>query len=111
MGFKFRKSKKIAPGVRVNFNKKSSSVTFGSKGLHHTISSTGKKTTSAGIPGSGLYYTSSSGGGGGSKNTDNTSTNFTPMIEIIILQIRIGIMVIKILSNIYFIAQLLLQSF
>ena len=78
MGFKFRKSKKIAPGVRVNFNKKSSSVTFGSKGLHHTISSTGKKTTSAGIPGSGLYYTSSSGGGGGSKNTDNTSTNFTP---------------------------------
>lgn len=68
MGFRFKKSKQIAPGVRVNLNKKSASVTFGSKGVHHTISSSGKKTTSAGIPGSGLYYTSSSGGGGGSKN-------------------------------------------
>lgn len=62
MGFRFKKSKQIAPGVRVNLNKKSASVTFGSKGVHHTISSSGKKTTSAGIPGSGLYYTSSSGG-------------------------------------------------
>lgn len=68
MGFRFKKSKQIAPGVRVNFNKKSTSVTFGGKGVHHTISSNGKKTTSAGIPGSGLYYTSSSGGGGGSRN-------------------------------------------
>lgn len=62
MAFRFKKSKQIAPGVRVNLNKKSASVTFGSKGVHHTISSSGKKTTSAGIPGSGLYYTSSSGG-------------------------------------------------
>lgn len=68
MGFRFKKSKQIAPGVRVNFNKKSTSVTFGGEGVHHTISSNGKKTTSAGIPGSGLYYTSSSGGGGGSRN-------------------------------------------
>ena len=68
MGFRFKKSKQIAPGVRVNLNKKSASVTFGSKGVHHTISYSGKKTTSAGIPGSGLYYTSSSGGGGGSRN-------------------------------------------
>ncbi len=70
MGFRFKKSKQIAPGVRVNFNKKSTSVTFGGKGVHHTINSNGKKTTSAGIPGSGLYYTSSSGGGGGSRNVN-----------------------------------------
>lgn len=76
MGFRFKKSKQIAPGVRVNLNKKSASVTFGSKGVHHTISSSGKKTTSAGIPGSGLYYTSSSGGGGGSRNNDDSSINF-----------------------------------
>lgn len=63
MGFRFKKSKQIAPGVHVNFNKKSTSVTFGSKGVHHTVSSSGKKTTSVGVPGSGLYYTSSSGGG------------------------------------------------
>ena len=76
MGFRFKKSKQIAPGVRVNFNKKSTSVTFGGEGVHHTISSNGKKTTSAGIPGSGLYYTSSSGGGGGSRNNDDSSINF-----------------------------------
>lgn len=76
MGFRFKKSKQIAPGVRVNFNKKSTSVTFGGKGVHHTINSNGKKTTSAGIPGSGLYYTSSSGGGGGSMNNDDNSINF-----------------------------------
>lgn len=43
MGLRFRKSFKIAPGVRLNLNKKSTSVTFGGKGFHHTISSTGKK--------------------------------------------------------------------
>lgn len=78
MGFRFKKSKQIAPGVRVNLNKKSASVTFGSNGVHHTINSSGKKTTSAGIPGSGLYYTSSSGGGGGSRNNDNFSDSFIP---------------------------------
>lgn len=63
MGLRFRKSIKVAPGVKVNLNKKSTSVTFGGKGVHKTISSTGKKTSSIGIPGTGMYYTSSSGSG------------------------------------------------
>lgn len=67
MGLRFRKSIKVAPGVKVNLNKKSASVTFGGKGVHKTFSSTGKKTTSVGVPGTGLYYTSSSGGGSGRK--------------------------------------------
>lgn len=75
MGMKFRKSFKIAPGVKVNFNKKSTSVTLGGKGIHHTVSSTGKRTTSAGIPGSGLYYTKSSGGGSRSGKSSNTYTS------------------------------------
>ena len=62
MGLRFRKSYKVAPGVKVNLNKKSTSVTFGGNGMHHTVSSTGKKSTSVGLPGSGMYYTSSSGG-------------------------------------------------
>lgn len=41
MGFRFHKSVKIAPGVKVNFNKKSSSITFGGKGAHYTINSKG----------------------------------------------------------------------
>lgn len=68
MGLRFRKSFKVAPGVKVNLNKKSTSVTFGGKGVHKTYSSSGKKTTSVGIPGTGAYYTTSSGGGSGSKN-------------------------------------------
>lgn len=62
MGFRMRKSIKIAPGVKVNLNKKSASVTFGGKGLHHTISSTGKKTTTVGVPGTGISYSKTSGG-------------------------------------------------
>lgn len=62
MGLRFRKSVKVAPGVKVNLNKKSSSVTFGTKGVHHTVSSSGKKTTSVGVPGTGLNYVSTSSG-------------------------------------------------
>ena len=56
MGFRFRKSIKIAPGVRVNIGKKSTSISFGGKGARYTVSSTGRKTASVGIPGTGLSY-------------------------------------------------------
>lgn len=60
MGFRFRKSFKIAPGVRLNLGKKSASVSFGVRGgARHTISSTGRRTSSIGIPGTGLYYVKS----------------------------------------------------
>ena len=56
MGFRFRKSIKLAPGVRVNLGKKSASVSVGGKGAHYTVSSTGRRTSSVGIPGTGLSY-------------------------------------------------------
>lgn len=59
---RFRKTKKIAPGVNLNINKGSASVSFGPKGLKHTVSTTGKSHTTVGIPGSGLSYTDRSGG-------------------------------------------------
>lgn len=62
MGIRFRKSIKIAPGVRVNVGKKSASVSVGGKGFRHTSSTTGKKTTTVGVPGSGLSYSTSHGG-------------------------------------------------
>ena len=62
MGTRFRRSFKVAPGVRVNLNKKSASISFGPKGLKHTVSTTGKSHTTVGIPGTGLSYTTSSGG-------------------------------------------------
>lgn len=75
MGLRFRKSFKIAPGVRLNLNKKSTSLTFGGKGLHYTINSSGKRTASAGIPGTGLYYTESSGGSSGRKSNNHNNNN------------------------------------
>lgn len=84
MGLRFRKSFKVAPGVKVNLNKKSTSVTFGGKGVHKTYSSSGKKTTSVGIPGTGAYYTTSSGGGSGSKKSSShkriSTDNLDPVL-------------------------------
>lgn len=54
MGLRFRKSIKIAPGVKLNINKKSCSVTVGKRGAHYTINSKGKHTASVGIPGTGF---------------------------------------------------------
>ena len=71
MGFRFRKSFKIAPGVKVNFNKKSAGVTFGGKGFHYTINSKGKRTTSVGIPGTGLSYSTTSCGNSTTKTKNS----------------------------------------
>lgn len=60
MGWRFRKSTTLLPGIKINFNKNSTSITLGKKGIHHTINSKGRRTTSLGIPGTGIYYTQSS---------------------------------------------------
>lgn len=57
MGLRYRKSVKIAPGVKINFNKKSASVTVGSGRVHHTVNTNGRKTTSVNLPVKGLSYT------------------------------------------------------
>lgn len=57
MGFRFRKSISLGKGVRLNVGKSSGSLSFGGKGFRQSISSTGRATTSFGIPGTGLYYT------------------------------------------------------
>lgn len=56
MGTRFRKSIKVAPGIKLNVNKNSVSLTAGVKGYHKTINSKGTVTTSASIPGTGLSY-------------------------------------------------------
>ena len=62
MGFRFRKSINLGKGVRINFNKKSAGISFGTKGARYSINSNGRRTASVGIPGTGLYYTKTSGG-------------------------------------------------
>lgn len=82
MGFKFRKSVKIAPGVRMNLGTKGASVSFGGKGFRKTYSTSGRKTTTVGIPGTGLSYSKSTStkksSSTRSKKATSTSTKKQP---------------------------------
>ena len=60
MGLRYRKSIKIAPGIKLNLNKSSASISVGPKGFKTTYSTTGRKTTTVGIPGTGISYSQSS---------------------------------------------------
>jgi tetratricopeptide (TPR) repeat protein len=48
---------KLMPGVRLNFSKSTVGLSFGIPGARYTINSKGRRTVSAGIPGTGLYAT------------------------------------------------------
>jgi hypothetical protein len=55
MGFRFRRSIKIAPGLRVNLSKAGPSVSFGGRGLTTNVSVRGTRHTVS-IPGTGVSY-------------------------------------------------------
>jgi uncharacterized protein DUF4236 len=59
--FRFRRTITIAPGVRININKRSVGLSAGTRGVRASINSDGRSTRSIGIPGSGLYYRSQTG--------------------------------------------------
>ena len=75
MGFRFRKSINLGGGMKLNLNKKSAGLSFGGKGFRYSINTNGRRTASAGIPGTGLYYTKSSGGGKKKSKYQKTSNN------------------------------------
>ena len=56
MGLRFRKSIKLCKGVKLNLGSKSASISVGGKGFHQTFSTTGRTTSSVGIPGTGVSY-------------------------------------------------------
>jgi Protein of unknown function (DUF4236) len=56
MGFRFHRSVRLFPGLRLNFGKHGISASIGVRGAHVTYGPTGTRTT-VGIPGSGLSYT------------------------------------------------------
>lgn len=59
MGLYFRRSRKILPGVRMNLSRNGVGFSFGTRGARYSISPTGRRTSSFGIPGSGLSYRTS----------------------------------------------------
>ena len=56
MAFRFRKSKSILPGVRINLTPKGFGISAGTRGMRVSRSATGQSSLSAGIPGSGISY-------------------------------------------------------
>lgn len=74
MGFNFRKSFKIAPGVRLNVGKKGiSSVSVGGKGVRVSVGKKGTRTTVS-APGTGLSYSTFSP----RTKTENTNNLISP---------------------------------
>ncbi len=59
MGFGFRKSFKIAPGVRMSVGKRGIGLSAGVKGLRVSANTSGRNRVTASIPGTGLSYSSS----------------------------------------------------
>ena len=68
MSLRFRRSMKLLPGVRLNFNKDSVGMSFGVPGARYTINSKGRQTFSSGIPGTGLYNVETISGGSRSRS-------------------------------------------
>lgn len=64
MGLRFRRSLGIAPSVKINLGLKSVSASFGGRGLWYSVGSRGHRFT-AGILGTGLYWTTQSSWNGG----------------------------------------------
>lgn len=86
MGFRFRRSFKIAPGVRLNLNSKSTSVRIGPKGLGYTISSNSKRRVTASIPGTGVSYSEVSSPAARARAAEGTPKrgNVWPTILVVI---------------------------
>jgi hypothetical protein len=56
MTWRFRRTKTLLPGPRLNVSKRGLSVRLGPRGLGYTIGTTGRRVT-AGLPGTGLSVT------------------------------------------------------
>ncbi len=56
MGFRFRKIISVIPGVKVNLSKSGASTSIGGRGATVNVGTSGKKTVTLGIPGTGMSY-------------------------------------------------------
>lgn len=83
MDFRFRKSIKIAPGVRLNVGKKSMGVSVGGKGARlSTNTRTGTRVTVS-APGTGLSYSQKVGGSSARHSSSSHSrANRTPVLPL-----------------------------
>lgn len=69
MAIKFRKSISLGKNAKINISKSGIGFSVGKKGLRYSVNSNGRNTASAGIPGTGIYY---------SKTNNSFSNNKPP---------------------------------
>lgn len=62
MAFRVNRSFSIVPGVRFRLNKRSVGLTLGKGPFNYTVNSRGRRTSSVGIPGTGMYFQQGTGG-------------------------------------------------
>ena len=83
MGFRFRRTMKIAPGVRLNISKSGPSISFGPRGAKVTIGKD-RITRTVGIPGTGISYTDIDRVGGkrkrGRRKKNDNSDNYNDVV-------------------------------
>lgn len=95
MGLNFRKSVNLGNGVKLNVGKKSVGVSAGVKGARVSVNSSGRKTATFSLPGTGLSYSvnlnklfkgkSSKKKGSNKENNDNTGVNVNLILVLIIV--------------------------
>src|SRR5438876_763434 len=62
MGFRLYKSVGLGKGLRLNLSKTGVGISTGIPGFRYSVHSSGRKTTTLGLPGSGVYYRTQRGG-------------------------------------------------
>jgi tetratricopeptide (TPR) repeat protein len=77
MAFRFWRRVKIAPGLTLNLSKSGGSLSFGPRGAKYTLGGRGQRVT-AGIPGTGLFYTTTMSGGRGRSKSGRRTARAAP---------------------------------
>ena len=94
MGFRFRRSVKLLPGVRLNFSARGVSTSLGGRGATVNISRRGTRAT-VGIPGTGLSYSAKLSGAARRRDPqapadpDQAAPAGSPLIGLIVLGIAL----------------------
>lgn len=112
MGLNFRKSINLGKGFKLNIGKKSVGISGGVKGARVSLNSSGRKTATFSIPGTGLSYSlnlnnlfkgkSSKKKSSSNKNNDNEAGTTININLILVLIILILIAIIGVFAYAWF---------
>jgi tetratricopeptide (TPR) repeat protein len=74
MGFRLAKSVRLGKGVRLNLSKTGVGISAGVPGARYSVHSSGRRTTSVGLPGTGVSYRKTAASGGRKASAPRAQT-------------------------------------